>query len=73
MFSGSLQHHHSMYPRKSVTLKVNLSPCNVHGIQRGSLSLSSPVLYNIDDGKKLSLNFTNFTFEPSECEFENKT
>ena len=54
-------------------MPVYLSPCNVYGIQIGNLSISSPIIYDIDEGKKVSLNFTNFTFEPNECEFENKT
>ena len=62
-----------MYPDKSIFLKLDLSPCNVHNISRDAKSQDPLVVYNIDEGKKMSLNFTNYTFNHSECELDDKT
>lgn len=50
-FTGSLTHHHSMYPHQSFFLKLDLSPCNVHNISRDAKSQNPLVVYNIDEGK----------------------
>lgn len=79
-FKGSLKHAHSLYPEFTVLIKLELKPCKINKLLPGKFDKKMPFLYTLEGGKSVSglpasapisvVKFSEFTFEPSECELD---